>query len=202
MTMLRFEKVLKHTLSPTFALFTMLSLITGCASWDPKINLTYSAIGTENVKGMPKILVAKFDDFREDKHVVGKVQNSFGMKFGNVVLQDTDAGKWVENAFIKELKTSGFEVVKIDDHSKAEAAPKISGSISELNIGTSVSYYSSTTIKVQIIKDSVTVLNKEYHGKRYSIELASGATGFEDVAREALQSVMRQAIPDIIKVLK
>ena len=192
--------------SCVLALLTVCALLgtlsTGCAFGDRKIALTYTPALQSTRGNGGRIAVAKFGDTRQNKLVVGEVRNGYGLKTAKATIPNEDAGGWVANALASELEGAGYQIVKINDSTQTDEEIVVSGCLSEFYTKSYMKYRTTVKANIQVYQAGVPLLNKEYIGKCVAGVAWYNTSEFEKVSCSALQDLMKQAVPDIVAVLR
>ncbi len=184
------------------SLVGLLALNTGCAFGNRSIALTYEPITSSRSSSAETVAVSDFDDVRDDKEIVGEIRNGMGFKTADVLAKDQSAGAWLASALAEELTVAGFVVNKVQDSASSREAILISGSVSEVNFTMSISLKGTVRVSIQVAKHHVPVLNKQYVGEASLINWAATIRSQEAVLREALQDLLKQAVPEIIQAIQ
>ena len=195
--------VMKRVSQPFILLLAVLLLVcgamtTGCALGDRSIALTYEPVTATPAAKAEKATIAKFDDLRSEKQIVGEVRNGYGMIMAHVLIKDQDAGAWVSNALCSELQKDGCTVVTVTDAAQTRNGLGITGSIQELYTKMYMTYDCTVRVKITATRAGIPMLNKEYVGKGSGLAVLCTSQEYEAAVRQALQDVMKQAVPEIL----
>lgn len=185
-----------------FAILPTAFLTGGCALGDRKIALLYEPASDCKAAPPQAVAVAKFDDLRQDKALVGEVRNGYGMKMAQVLLENQDAGGWVSNAVSAELERTGCQVAKVERPTDAGSVPVVQGAIIELYTKMYMTYDCRVKLKIQVTKSGVVLFNKDYEGKGGGLAVLVTAQEYEMVTKAALQDALKQATPQVLEAIK
>ena len=195
---MRFDRL---ALAALFACMLAGTTATGCALGDRKIALRYQPVVEEKVTLDSAVAIVKFQDARKTEEV-GEVRNAYGMKLAKVWAKNQDAGAWVANAIAEELTRAGCEVAKYNDAAPADARIAITGTVLEVYVKMYLTYTGTVKVDVSVTKAGVPVLNKEYTGKGGGLAVLLTSGEYEGVLQSAVQDIMKQLIPEIIKAIQ
>lgn len=180
--------------------FVLASL--GCAFGDRSIALTYQPLGAGAARGSGVVAVADLSDARADPRVVGDVRNGWGLKTADVIIEGQDAGVWVANALAAELEACGYTVEKVTSPTAAQAPVVISGSVSEVFVSSSFTLRSTVRASIRVTRRGVPVLNKQYVGRGKKGNVWGVSSEQEEALMLGLQDLTRQALPQILEVIR
>lgn len=178
----------------------MLVSMSGCAFGDRHIALKYAAVGEVGSPKNQKVGITQFQDLRETKEV-GEVRNAYGFKTAKVVADNQHVGAWVANAMSEELAQQGFEVEKFSDVIPPNYEIQIGGVVTEAYTKMYFNATARITINVNITKSGVSVLSKEYSGKKAVAAMFVSPGEYESAMQGALQDLMKQCLPEILEAL-
>ncbi|MEI6209121.1 MAG: hypothetical protein WCP20_20270 [Desulfuromonadales bacterium] len=193
---------------PLFLYLVMLiSFLSGCATIDQKINLTYKPLDRSFSRNSGEVFVSRIDTdapLRNSKGewIVGSLNNVHGVRQADL-LSDRSLGEWITDALLLELRQSGYTATY--------AAPLPAGAaraivISDINAFMNVNKGTvSSETKHELKFNSDITLNGQKI-KTLSIATRDSKTVALNVSREekerimllSLQDAMQQLIPELI----
>ena len=186
--------------------FFLSGILIGCASVDQHVSLTYEKI--VNVKGgSGKVLIAKpVEKFNAGKKTSGVLILGVVKGTDRDIVTSDRVGDWVTFAFFQELRAAGYEVETVSELPK-DVSKGIVLTISELSIVQNVRVATAETVSnmkltVEAWKGGKVIKTFSYSGFDEGKALGTSADPITKSLRITLQSIVQQAIPDLIKVLE
>lgn len=186
-----------------------LFVVSGCIFVDQSITLTYSPINAAK-GGYGDLFIAKPVDRLTNKKknnglIIGTVKSGHGMKTADVVTND-NVSDWVTMAYMTELGYAGYNVKAV--HSFPENLTKgIQITLNELFVDqdtglTSIGAITNLKFSIDVYKhnNKISTINVAAKGDSRSMQIEAKSKGLS--LKKALESAMRQSIPEIIKTLK
>jgi hypothetical protein len=190
-----------------FACGVLLMVGSGCAS-DRAISLNYEASTALRANTKQKVTVVKFADKRTDLDL-GRA----GAK-GPRVTTKIDVGSEIGQALYLELGRAALDAERAREMPESNSEIVVTGEVlqTKADVGPfSVEGLIRTTMSVK--KAGTTLLAKEFTGKGKTFNsIGAGPTGmfgysadvdrvFKSVFERALQDLMKQAVPEILRVV-
>jgi len=175
-------------------------LLSGCADvYIARPTLQYTTIIPRSPSTDIAIYVSDFDDIRPNKGsgYIGTV--SLGPTHYDGIVEPPNIAPWVTDAFKDELLNAGFRLSQRAD------SLNLKGEILSLSASNKVGAFDAAVVlRMRITRDNAVLLDKTYDGKAHKFVLAAVSLrpDCEEVLKESLQQVIRQAIGDIAKTLK
>lgn len=168
-------------------------LVSGCAFGTRHVTLLPVKPETASKLAQPaSIVVLPVIDKRDDPSI-GCVRNGFYMRTAEVVA-DNSVADWVTQSLSESLADSGFSV-KTAKASDSDLV--LQGELLKLFCNSYMSIKGRATLSVKITKGSQTILEKTYEGTRSRLNWVAASGEFRGAARNALQAVMEEAVPEI-----
>lgn len=180
--------------------------ISGCAFVDQKVDLSYETV--VNAKGgSGDVFIAKPKEIHNlnkkpsGEWIIGTVKNTYGMKTADVVTSN-DIGDWITGALLKELNLAGYNVIPVKE--LPDDVPKgIDITILRVFVDQDVGFWTVGAISdlqftIELWKNGVKVkiFNVSAKGDERDVLGTAQTKGIS--LKKALQSAMRQAVPEII----
>lgn len=196
-----------------------LFLTSGCAYVDQKVTLTYSQIKAAQ-GGHGTLFIAKPVDKLSNKRkgeslIIGDIVNGYGRQKTADLLTDDNVGDWLVSAYIAELNYAGYHVRTVHDF-PSDFSKGIQITVNQLFVATDVPPYFSlraldiTGIKnitslsfyIDVYRDSIKIgtVKVDAKGKIDAFGVTAKEKGLS--IKKALESAMRESVPEIIKVLE
>ena len=180
-----------------YFLLVLILIVSGCISGPIRPVLEYSLGSLSLGKNNIVIKVDKITDERTwSKERIGEVNNIYGMTLTDIIPQGSITD-WVTDALKQELINAGYTL-----SNEASVVNVIGGSV--LEVYTEARYNLGCIIRLDILlkKDGKDVFRKEYTAKiKRDPSWAAKPGSFNKILEITLQEVMKQAIPDINKIL-
>ena len=188
-------------------LFVLVSLtLAGCAFGTREVLLKYppqsepGAVPTAHAAPAPtpkktEIVLAGFNDMRQDKRLIGTVRNGFGMRTADVVATN-NVPTWVTDAIKAELNNAGYKVIL--NATEAQLPTFLSGDIINIFCDAYFTYEGQVSLNVKVIKNGKDVVNKLFVGKG-SAGMNWGATS--DAYGQSLSLALSDALKQVVAEL-
>lgn len=172
---------------------------TGCAFGDRTVALDYRPV-VEDVHAAGEMRVIPFVDTRPDKARVGEVRNGFGMVTADVRIKN-DAGRWVTDALLAELRGCGIDATAVTSEDAGPAEYLVTGKLTEFHTSMYMRYKTRIKLELSVTRGGASILAREYTGRANKLAVTASAGEYQDVMRAALQDAMRQMAPDLAEAL-
>jgi len=194
-------------LSLPLYLVLLISLLSGCATVDQKITLTYQPFDQTIGNNSGEVFVSRIDTStplrnRKGEWIIGSLNNVHAVREADL-LSNKALGEWVSDALIQELKQAGYTVAY---SVKPPVNAARSMTIRDINVFLNVNSGAVSTETRHELKFNVDIFSNGTLIKTFTIAaidnktLALGASIEEKelIMRQSLQDAMRQIIPDLI----
>jgi len=165
---------------------------------DMKSTTASDAIASNLEPGLRRtIILFQFKDLRLDKSKIGEVQNSYGMKIGDVIAEN-NVTEWINNAITIGLEDAGYNVVKLEEISNTKSIPVLKGEILRVYVSAYFTYGALVSLIVKLEIDNKLITFKKYNGKGgVGFNWASTGDSFGESLSLALADAIRQIVLDI-----
>lgn len=183
------------------------SLLAGCATYDQKVTLLYQPVVNAGGGSGDLYLSAAGGRAGTGKAgavqwIIGKVKNSDGDQVGDIVTT-ISPNDMVLDAFSRELKVSGYRVTQVnalpEGVSKGVVVSSIDMNLEEIVSIVKVEGQSRLTVSLELWKNGK-ISKKLYYQTGFSdFAIKDRNTLLPTTLQKALQELMKQAVPDIIK---
>jgi hypothetical protein len=171
--------------------------LSSCAFGDRNVRLEYETTTSVKASKPASVSIAKFADSRGLVEY-GRVRNGYGMVTAKVLAQPgQDGGEWVAAALASELEKAGCKVSR----GGSGASVTISGTLHEAFGDVYMTINTGVGVTITVKKGGATVLNKRYDGKNVKVAWAASSSEYQSGLKLALQDLMTQAIPDVLKAI-
>lgn len=190
-------------------LVMLISLLSGCATVDQKINLIYKPIDKPYNRNTGEVTVSRIDAASLLKNsngafIVGSLNNVHGVKQADL-LSDLTIGAWISDALVQELKQAGFSATYKDTLPAGAARGII---INDINAFMTVNKGSVSSETTQELKFNVDVIINGAKLKTLTIAARDKKTLALTVSQEekerimllSLQDAMQQVMPELILI--
>lgn len=190
-------------------LLLILTMITsGCARYANSINMLYDPVAS--IRGMSGDLfvtiappaVKRDGDF---VWVLGDVTDDDGKVIDHLT-SPRSATELVQAALVQEFKQSGYNVIPTTNkHAEAQRAVEVSRAevvINQVSDFADIKATCKLLIGLNIRKNGHVVRRLQYETKYTKTDIKDRDLLVHTVFREALQSAMRQAIPEVTAILE
>jgi uncharacterized lipoprotein YajG len=182
----------------TFSLLALLAVLNlaGCAFGDRKVTLGYQNTLTAKAAKPHVVTVQSFSEHR-DRREVGRVRNAYGMVTAKVYAGGQNVGAWVADALASELRAAGCNVVR-----DGNGATSITGTVTDAFADVFFTINANVDATITVKRNGGVLLQKQFSGKN-NAKVAWTASGheYEEGLKRALQDLMEQAVPEILKAL-
>ena len=196
-----------RVLSLSLYLVMSISLLSGCATVDQKINLTYKPVDRPIGNNSGDVIVSRTDaaPLRNSKGewIIGSLNNTHGVKQADL-LSDKAFGEWISDALVHELKQAGYTA----RYSTQLPAGTTRGVvINDINVFMNIDKGTVSSEAKQELKFNVDVILNGSKIKTFSIAtidkktlaLTASQEEQEQIMRQSLQDAMqRQVMPDLV----
>jgi len=185
----------------------LLTLLSGCATVDQKINLTYKPIDKPYNRNTGEVFVSRIEAAMLLKNsngalIVGSLNNVHGVKQADL-LSDRTIGEWVSDALVQELKQAGYSAAYKDKLTAGTARGIV---INDINAFMTVNKGSVSSETSQELKFNVDVIINGAKLKTLTIAARDKKTLALTVSQEekerimllSLQDAMQQVMPELI----
>jgi hypothetical protein len=187
----------------------LIALLGACAFGEREANLQYPPPPSSDTSTVPAaqaaipqtvaskrvIVLAKFEDDRDDKKVVGHVKNMYGMKTAEVV-SPNDIPTWVAGALKWELEHRGHQVLQ--EEVALASSEILSGRVTRVYCSAYFNYNGVVTLHAQLVKGGEKLIDRTYTGKASGgINMAATGSAYARTLSLALQDGLRQLLQDI-----
>jgi hypothetical protein len=187
------------------ALFAV--LIAGCATYDQKVTLLYQPV-VNAVGGSGELYLAAAGGRAGTgkagsvQWIIGKVKDTDGVQVGDIVTT-VSPNDMVLDAFNRELKVSGYRVTQVntlpEGVSKGVVISSIDMNLEEVVSIVKVEGQSRLTVSLELWKNGK-IFKKLYYQTGFSdFAIKDRNTLLPTTLQKALQELMKQAVPEIIR---
>ena len=196
-----------HALSLPLCLVILISLLSGCATVDQKINLTYKPVDRPFGRNSGEVLVSRSDTvslLRNSKGewIVGSLNNVHGVKQADL-LSDRTLGDWISDALVQELKQAGYTAI-FSAQMPAGAIRAVV--INDIEVFMNVNKGTVSADTKQELKFNVDIILSGSKIKTLAIAsrdnktlpLSASQEEKERIMLQSLQDAMQQIIPELI----
>ena len=196
-----------HALSLPLCLVILISLLSGCATVDQKINLTYKPVDRPFGRNSGDVLVSRSDTvslLRNSKGewIVGSLNNVHGVKQADL-LSDRTLGDWISDALVQELKQAGYTVTF---SAQMPAGVIRAVVINDIEVFMNVNKGTVSADTKQELKFNVDIILSGSKIKTLAIAsrdnktlpLSASQEEKERIMLQSLQDAMQQVIPELI----
>lgn len=176
-------------------LFSGLTLLVGCAS-TTTIDLIYHPIEMDTSPCKSSIAVVALEDLRESEAIGER-------KDGQQIYGKPAAAEWISRALLDELKKSGCQGEYHDKGSGFGTDYIVTGAVKEMYFKQeSISVFNSDMqLRIVVNKGGEKVVGKDFSSTlRKTTVPGSGA--YNEILSELLQTMLRDAVPEIREVIK
>lgn len=184
--------------------------LSGCATVDQKIALSYAPAGRPFGNHNGEITVSRLDPPSAVKNskgewIIGSLNNVHGVHQADL-LSDRSLGEWISDALLLELKHAGYTVT---------SAPSLPGGVSRGILITDINAY--LDVNMGLVSDqskhelrfNVDVFLNGAKAKTFTVVSRDSSTLFttakenkEKIMLTSLQNAMQQIVPDIIALIE
>lgn len=141
------------------------------------------------------IVLAGFQDLRQDKRLVGAVRNGFGMVTADVIVMNS-VPEWVTEAAATELRNAGYTVSPKTEGQQTAAV--LSGDILNVFCDAFFTYDGQISLNVTLRRNGSDLLSKTYLGKGTSgMNWAATSEGYAESLALALSDALKQMTADV-----
>ena len=185
----------------------LISLLSGCATVDQKINLTYKPVDRPFGRNSGDVLVSRSDTvslLRNSKGewIVGSLNNVHGVKQADL-LSDRTLGDWISDALVQELKQAGYTVTF---SAQMPAGVIRAVVINDIEVFMNVNRGTVSADTKQELKFNVDIILSGSKIKTLAIAsrdnktlpLSASQEEKERIMLQSLQDAMQQVIPELI----
>lgn len=177
-------------------LLVVLVLGAACATSN-QVPLVYQPVALEAPACASRLAVVKFSDERAKPQIGHNTDNELFYPQG-------DTAVWLAEALQRQLETAGCRVEYHDKEYAFDTDAVVTGQLQEVYTSQSSVTNYVTTLRFRIVmkKDGREAFIKNYEGKFENTVLVSSRSNRTKLLQSALQDMMRQVVPDIIKQAK
>ena len=180
----------------------------GCAFGDRTVMLSYPPGEDSQGSVIPKaaaasapvdqlIVIAPFQDKREEGKLIGEVVNGYGVRTADVNAGN-DVAQWVTEAVHSEMEKAGYKAKVLSQPDKPKESLLIQGEVVRVFCTAYMTYEGQVSLAVRLELNGEEVFNKRYLGRAKSgLNWAMTATSYNRVLSLALQDAARQFIKDL-----
>jgi len=196
-----------HALSLPLCLVILISLLSGCATVDQKINLTYKPVDRPFGRNSGEVVVSRSDAvslLRNSKGewIVGSLNNVHGVKQADL-LSDRTLGDWISDALVQELKQAGYTAI-FSAQMPAGAIRAVV--INDIEVFMNVNKGTVSADTKQELKFNVDIILSGSKIKTLAIAsrdnktlpLSASQEEKERIMLQSLQDAMQQVVPELI----
>jgi len=196
-----------RVLSLSFYLVMSISLLSGCATVDQKINLSYKPVDRPFGRNSGDVLVSRSDAvslLRNSKGewIVGSLNNVHGVKQADL-LSDRTLGDWISDALVQELKQAGYSATF---SAQLPAGAIRAVVINDIEVFMNVNKGTVSADTKQELKFNVDIILSGSKIKTLAIAsrdnktlpLSASQEEKERIMVQSLQDAMQQVIPELI----
>jgi hypothetical protein len=198
---------MKKTIVKVLPLVILIMVTSGCARYANSVNMLYDPISS--VRGMSGDLfvsiappVKRNGDF---VWVLGDVTDDDGKVIDHLT-SPRSAAELVQAALVQEFKQSGYTVISTTNkHAEAQRAVEVSRAevvINQVSDFADIKATCKLLVGLNIRKNGVVIRKLQYETKYTKTDIKDRDLLVRTVFHEALQSAMRQAIPEITAILE
>ncbi|MEI6306117.1 MAG: hypothetical protein WCP33_04790 [Deltaproteobacteria bacterium] len=189
----RFSRLLPSLLLVT----TIVSLLSGCATVDQKIMLSYATVDRSFGRQSGEISVSRVDPKNLAKNskgewIVGSINNANGVHRADI-LTDRSIGEWITDALLLELKHAGYTVSYTPTLPAAAARGVL---ISDINASLNINKEAVTDRTKNELKFNVDIFLNGAKAKTFSVASRDSKTLPLSASREDLDKIMLQSLQD------
>jgi len=172
--------------------------ITGCSS--AIRHVTFSPVRVEvldKVDRGEKLVVPPFEDFRSERSI-GYVRNPIGFRVADVEASNNPVD-FVQQSFTESLQLAGFSV---QDKKPSDDDLVLRGAVMQVSGRYYVAVKGRVTVNIKLTKGEKVLLQETYHGQKNDLTASAGSIEFTNALHDAMEDVLRQAIPQICTAVK
>jgi hypothetical protein len=188
-----------RVLTLSLYLFILISLLSGCATVDQKINLTYKPVDQPFGRNSGEVLVSRTDavSLRNSKGewIVGAQNNVHGVKLADI-LSDRTFGEWISDALVLELKQAGYTAAYANKLPAGTARGII---INDINLFLNIDKGTVSSETRQELKFNVDIIINGSKIKTFSIATIDKRTLALTVSQEEKELIMCQSLQDAMQ---
>jgi hypothetical protein len=191
----------------SLCLVILISLLSGCATVDQKISLTYKPVDRPFGRNSGEVFVSRSDSApllrnAKGEWIVGSLNNVHSVRQADLLSERT-VGEWISDALVQELKQAGYSAIY--------AAPLPAGAtraiiVNDINVFMNVNSGSVSVETKQELKFNVDIILDGLKIKTLAIAardnktlpLTASIDAKELIMRQSLQDAMQQVIPELI----
>ena len=177
-------------------LLAVLVLGSACATSN-QVPLVYQPVALEAPACAGRLAVVKFSDNRAKPQIGHNTDNQLFYPQGDVAV-------WLTEALQRQLEAAGCRVEYHDKEYAFDTDAVVSGQLVEAYTSQSsvTNYVTTMRFRVVMKKDGRESFIKNYEGKFENTVLVASRSNRTKLMQSALQDMMRQVVPDIIKQAK
>jgi hypothetical protein len=188
-----------RVLTLSLYLFIVISFLSGCATVDQKINLTYKPVDQSFGRNSGEVLVSRTDtaSLRNSKGewIVGAQNNVHGVKQADI-LSDRTFGEWISDALVQELTQAGYTATYA---TKLPAGTSRGVIINDINVFMNIDKGTVSSQTRQELKFNVDIAINGSKIKTFSIATIDKKTLALTVSQEETELIMRQSLQDAMQ---
>ncbi len=178
---------------PCIGLLAVLVLSTACATSN-QVPLVYQPVALEAPACGSRLAVVKFKDERAKPQIGHNTDKDLFYPQGDVAV-------WLTEALQRQLEAAGCGVEYHDREYAFDTDAVVTGQLLEVYTSQSsvTNYVTALRFRVVLKKDGREAFIKTYEGKFENTVLVASSTNRTKLLQSALQDMMHQVVPDIIK---
>jgi hypothetical protein len=185
----------------------LISLLSGCATVDQKINLTYKPVDRPFGRNSGEVSVSRSDSVSPLRNstgewIVGSLNNVHGVKQADLLSERT-LGDWISDALVQELKQAGYTATYATTLPTGAIRAVV---INDIDVFMNVNKQNVTVETKQELKFNVDIILNGSKIKTLAIAardnktlpLSASQEEKERIMLQSLQDAMQQVIPELI----
>lgn len=196
-----------RVLSLSLSLLMLISLISGCATLDQKVNLTYKPVDRTFGRNSGEVFVSRTDAVSllrntKGEWIIGSLNNANGVREADL-LSDRALGEWISDALIQELVQAGYSPKYAPQLPAGTTRGVVINDISGfMNVNSAIARAETK----QELKFNVDIILNGTKTKTLTIAardsktlaLTASQEEKELIMRQSLQDAMQQVMPELI----
>lgn len=196
-----------RVLSLSLSLLMLICFLSGCATVDQKISLTYKPVDKPFGRNTGEVFVSRVDPaslLRNTKGdwIVGALNNVHGVKQADL-LSEKSVGEWISDALIQELKQAGYTAsytAKVPQGSVRGVVINDINAFMNENKGTvSADTKQELKFNVDVIIDGAKVKTLTIAARdKKTLAMSASQEEKERIMLLSLQDAMQQVIPELL----
>jgi hypothetical protein len=171
--------------------------VAGCVG-DPHVHLRYQPVVNVNAAAGSTVGVDIEDATKS--WAIGERRDVFGTHVADVYAKDKDVASWVTEALTAELQRVGLRVARAVLDAAGQKVV-VAGRIDQIEVKRGFSYEATVAISVVVTRDGRQVLVRPYRGNAKGLVVVGLDIEYETVLQWALQNLMRELVPDVLKAI-